>query len=162
MNSAVQKHYERILLVHNEYVLKHRNLPLNFNLELIVKYVPEIPHQSNGCGVFLLEFMKYTTMNKPFNFSCSDMIDFRQQLKHEFESKIIESLILQARIQSLPHSNTTKLKSLHKEQLSYSNIRKEVKTIPDISRADHHEDNKVTQKILRFIKTPRKNQDRSC
>ena len=91
MDLAVQKHFERISLVNNEYVLKHRNLPLGFNLTLIVKHAPEIPHQSNGhdCGVFLMEFMKYITMNKPFNFSCSDMTYFRQELKYEFECKMI-------------------------------------------------------------------------
>ena len=81
---AVKKHYERITLVLNEYVLKHRNLPPGFTLTLIVKHAPEIPHQSNGydCGVFLLEFMKYITMKKPFNFSCSDMTHFQQELTY--------------------------------------------------------------------------------
>ena len=108
LNLTVKKHFERISLVHTEYVLKHENLPPGFNLELIVTHSPEIPHQSNGydCGVFLLEFMKYITFKKPFNFSCSDMTYFRQEIRTEFERKVIgntlETPLLQARTQTLP------------------------------------------------------------
>ena len=125
------------------------------------------PHQSNGfdCGVFLLEFMKYITMNKPFDFSCSDMPYFRNQLKNEFEKKIVENTlanpILQARVQSLDQLNTIKLKSPCKEKLVYSNRKKEVKTKkknnPDMLTADCQGERQVTNKVIKFVNPSRKN-----
>ena len=164
---AVKKHYERITLVLNEYVLKHRNLPPGFTLTLIVKHAPEIPHQSNGydCGVFLLEFMKYITMKKPFNFSCSDMTHFRQELTREFEFKLIgntlERPIFHERTQSLPQSKKDKLKSENKEKMLYSNIAKEAKveqgTISDTFQSEKPIDGQVICKIIRFDNPSRKN-----
>ena len=52
----------------------------------------DIPEQKNewDCGVFLLMFMKFTVLNKPFNFETNDMANFRQTIKMEIENHKID------------------------------------------------------------------------
>ena len=65
--------------------MKLDNIPDGFDLEIEVKSPPAIPHQSNDydCAVFMLQFMKYTTLEKPFNFSCLDVLNLREEMKQE-------------------------------------------------------------------------------
>ena len=75
----------------NEYPQYHKDRPNNYKFRISVKVPPEIPHQRNGydCGVFMLQFMKYITMKKSFNFTTTEMSFFRDEMKKEISTKKI-------------------------------------------------------------------------
>ena len=51
----------------------------------------DIPEQKNDwdCGVFMLMFMKYTALNKKFDFDTSHMQFFREAIRKEIEDQQI-------------------------------------------------------------------------
>ena len=93
------------------------------------------------------------------------MTHFRQELKYEFERKLIgntlERPILHERAQSLLQSKKAKQKSQNKEKDIYSNIQKEPnvtkETISDTLQSDQQLDGQIIHKIIRFVNPSRKN-----
>ena len=78
---------EKATFILQEYILK-LNASLNSYTYRIV-HRKDIPEQQNSwdCGVFMLMFMKYTALNKEFNFDTSHMQFFREVIRKEIQNK---------------------------------------------------------------------------
>ena len=100
--------------------MKHEKRPQHFSLQLLILLAPDVPHQSNSndCGVFLLEFMKYIAQGKPYDFSCSDMPHFREEIREEIENKVIREVLESPWLQMASKSGTP---TEHKKQIPTEN-----------------------------------------
>ena len=105
-----KKHQERLSLINNQYVMKHEKRPQYFSLQLLILLAPDVPHQSNSndCGVFLLEFMRYIAQGKPFDFFCSEMPQFREEIRKEIENKVIRKAHCYKCVQKVEHPLSTR------------------------------------------------------
>ena len=88
MKEIIHKHKRRLENIVNLFLKKLERYG-DFQVDVLVP--PSIPKQTNGndCGVFLLEFMKFTTFEKQFTFTCDNMPNFRQELMKEMTSNTI-------------------------------------------------------------------------
>ena len=88
LKKIIHKHKSRLENIVNLFLKKHERY-CDFQLDVLVP--PSIPKQTNDndCGVFLIEFMKFTTVGKQFTFTCDNMPHFRQQLIQEMTSQTI-------------------------------------------------------------------------
>ena len=88
LKKIIHKHKNRLENIVNLFLKKHERY-CDFQLDVLVP--PSIPKQTNDndCGVFLIEFMKFTTVGKQFTFTCDNMPHFRQQLIQEMTSQTI-------------------------------------------------------------------------
>ena len=162
LDSIIKDHQERLSIIHNQYILKHEKLPGGLTFKTMVLCAPEIPHQSNSndCGVFLLQFMKYIAQEEHFNFSCMDMPYFRREIREEIENKVIGSItetsILQMRsyADSQPEENTAKpVQTGRKPPLNEIKQTQEAKLKTFLTEPGKGTD----YKILKFSNPPRKN-----
>ena len=167
LDMITKKHMERLSLVHNEFVMKNEKLPTGLTFKQIVLCAPDIPHQSNSydCGVFLLQFMKYLTMQEPFNFTCLDMPYFRQEIKEAIENKkvqrTLESNLVKITAQNLSQPENTEKKSTSKKRVSMDDQQK-CNQKKERKQRNNFPQQKCTLeknncKILKFVNPSRKN-----
>ena len=88
LKKIIHKHKSRLENIVNLFLKKHERY-CDFQLDVLVP--PSIPKQTNDndCGVFLIEFMKFTSFEKEFSFTCENMPNFRQELIQEMTSNTI-------------------------------------------------------------------------
>ena len=88
LKEIIHKHKQRLENIVNLFLKMHERYH-EFQIEVLVP--PSIPKQTNDndCGVFLLEFMKFTTFEKQFTFTCDNMPNFRQELMKEMTNNTI-------------------------------------------------------------------------
>ena len=104
-------------------------------------------------------------MQEEFNFTCSDMPYFRQEIKEEIDNKVVkrtlESDLLQMRVQSLSQLENTTKKSARKKNMSKDDQQKcnQKKETRQQNFVPHHkgklENNNC--KILKFVNPSKKN-----
>ena len=92
MNKIVRKHRTRLENIMNLFLKKHERCHnRDFQIEVLVP--PAIPEQTNDydCGVFLLEFMKFTAYEERITFTCDEMPNFRKQIFQEMTRRTLLS-----------------------------------------------------------------------
>ena len=81
-----RNHREKAGYIVSKYLSK-----LNNTIVWTISTRNDIPKQMNDwdCGVFMLEFIKYSILDKKFDFGTSDMMFFRETIKKEIQQKLI-------------------------------------------------------------------------
>ena len=86
LSEIEHKHEEKAKFIIHNYLSK-----LNNDKVWTISTRTDIPKQMNDwdCGVFMLEFIKYSILGKNFDFETSDMRFFRENIRDEIQHKQI-------------------------------------------------------------------------
>ena len=160
MAKIIEEHSIRLSHLKENCIMKSDNVPAGYDLEIVIKTATMIPHQSHDydCAAFMLQFIKYTTLQRPFNFSCLDITNLREDMKEEIiHHKINNTLQNPIRLTSETKTTATKEKNIKTKQVANEPAHKKPKNARKTNIAKPKHLPETTNFILRFSNPARQN-----